>query len=110
MKYPCRARPLQDGRVGLYKPRFIIRGLAMTIRSLALPALALAFFSTAALGQDAPYATPYLVKSDRAVVLHAARLLDVAAGKIVSPGEILVQGDKHQRGRRIRASIRRAPK
>ena len=30
----------------------------------------------------------------KAVVLHAARLLDVAAGRVVSPGEILVQGDK----------------
>ncbi|HET9399909.1 MAG TPA: amidohydrolase family protein [Candidatus Acidoferrales bacterium] len=30
----------------------------------------------------------------RATVLHAARLLDVSAGKIVTPGEILVQGDR----------------
>lgn len=29
-----------------------------------------------------------------AVVLHAARLLDVATGKIVAPGEVLVVGDK----------------
>ena len=28
------------------------------------------------------------------VVLHAARLLDVASGKIVSPGEVLVQGER----------------
>ncbi len=28
------------------------------------------------------------------VVLHAARLLDVAAGKVVSPGEVLVEGDR----------------
>lgn len=28
------------------------------------------------------------------IVLHAARLLDVKAGKIVSPGEILVRGDR----------------
>ncbi|HTZ32907.1 MAG TPA: amidohydrolase family protein [Methylomirabilota bacterium] len=27
-------------------------------------------------------------------VLHAARLLDIEAGKIVSPGEVLVQGDR----------------
>jgi imidazolonepropionase-like amidohydrolase len=27
-------------------------------------------------------------------VLHAARLLDVAAGKVVSPGEVLVEGNK----------------
>lgn len=29
----------------------------------------------------------------RAVVLHAARLLDVASGRLVSPGEVLVQGE-----------------
>ena len=28
------------------------------------------------------------------VVLHAARLLDVEAGRIISPGEVLVQGDR----------------
>lgn len=28
------------------------------------------------------------------IVLHAARLLDVEAGKLVTPGEILVQGDR----------------
>jgi imidazolonepropionase-like amidohydrolase len=28
------------------------------------------------------------------IVLHAARLLDVAAGKIVSPGEVLVEGER----------------
>ncbi len=30
----------------------------------------------------------------RATMLHAARMLDVAAGKIVSPGEVLVEGNK----------------
>jgi imidazolonepropionase-like amidohydrolase len=29
-----------------------------------------------------------------AVVLHAARLLDVAAGRIVTPGEVLVEGER----------------
>jgi len=28
------------------------------------------------------------------VVLHAARLLDVEAGKIVTPGEVLVEGER----------------
>src|SRR5207302_3819952 len=28
------------------------------------------------------------------VVLHAARMLDVAGGRIVSPGEVLVEGDR----------------
>ncbi|HEX4007831.1 MAG TPA: amidohydrolase family protein [Acidobacteriaceae bacterium] len=30
----------------------------------------------------------------RPIVLHAARLLDVEAGKIVTPGEVLVRGDR----------------
>jgi imidazolonepropionase-like amidohydrolase len=29
-----------------------------------------------------------------AVVLHAARLLDVAGGKVVAPGEVLIEGDR----------------
>jgi imidazolonepropionase-like amidohydrolase len=29
-----------------------------------------------------------------AVVLHAARMLDVAAGRVVSPGEVLVEGER----------------
>jgi imidazolonepropionase-like amidohydrolase len=28
------------------------------------------------------------------IVLHAARMLDVASGKIVSPGEVLIEGDR----------------
>jgi imidazolonepropionase-like amidohydrolase len=66
----------------------------MTIRSLAFPSFVLALLSSAAIAQTAPYPAPYLVRTDHAVVLHAARLLDVAGGKIVTPGEILVQGDK----------------
>jgi imidazolonepropionase-like amidohydrolase len=34
------------------------------------------------------------VSAAHAIVLHAARMLDVAAGKIVSPGEVLVEGEK----------------
>jgi len=30
----------------------------------------------------------------RAIVLHAARLLDIGAGKIMSPGEVLVEGER----------------
>ncbi len=30
----------------------------------------------------------------RIVVLHAARMLDVADGRIVIPGEVLVEGDR----------------
>jgi hypothetical protein len=29
----------------------------------------------------------------RPVVLHAARLLDIESGKILSPGEVLVRGE-----------------
>ena len=32
--------------------------------------------------------------SGRAVVLHAARLLDIESGKIITPGEVLVQGER----------------
>ena len=28
------------------------------------------------------------------IVLHAARMLDIESGKIVSPGEVLVQGER----------------
>jgi imidazolonepropionase-like amidohydrolase len=41
-----------------------------------------------ALAQSAPSAP------EKTVVLHAAHLLDVAAGKLVSPGEVLVRGNK----------------
>jgi imidazolonepropionase-like amidohydrolase len=32
--------------------------------------------------------------AQRAVVLHAARLLDVESGRIIAPGEVLVRGDR----------------
>ncbi len=32
--------------------------------------------------------------SGHAVVLHAARLLDIESGKIITPGEVLVEGDR----------------
>ena len=32
--------------------------------------------------------------ADRVTVLHAARILDVAAGKVLSPGEVLVVGER----------------
>jgi len=35
-----------------------------------------------------------LAEPNHVVVLHAARLLDVAAGNILSPGEVLVRGDR----------------
>ena len=33
-------------------------------------------------------------KSPHAIVLHAARLLDVENGQILSPGEVLVEGER----------------
>ena len=53
------------------------------MRRLLLLAIGAAF-SFGAHTQQAPSTT----------VLHAARLLDVAAGKVISPGEVLVTGDK----------------
>jgi imidazolonepropionase-like amidohydrolase len=34
------------------------------------------------------------VSAGHPIVLHAARMLDIESGKIVSPGEVLVQGDR----------------
>ena len=38
--------------------------------------------------------SPPPAKSSRAVVLRAARLLDIESGKIITPGEVLVQGER----------------
>ena len=40
-------------------------------------------------GWEHTYAPP-----NHPIVLHAARLLDIESGKIISPGEVLVRGDK----------------
>src|ERR1700740_3000254 len=37
---------------------------------------------------------PSQAATPHAIVLHAARLLDVEAGRLVRPGEVLVQGDR----------------
>jgi imidazolonepropionase-like amidohydrolase len=50
-----------------------------------LAGLAIALVSASANAQSAP---------NRPVVLHAARMLDVAGGSVVSPGEVLVEGDR----------------
>lgn len=44
-------------------------------------------FSSSLLGQSAP-------ASNATIVLHAARLLEIDTGKIIAPGEVLVQGDR----------------
>ena len=49
---------------------------------LLAPALALMSASTCFAQRAQPHA----------IVLHAQRMLDVAAGKMVSPGEVLVEG------------------
>jgi len=56
----------------------------MTARS----ALIVALVSCAALAQETP------VPTARGIVLHAARLLDVANGRIIAPGEVLVEGER----------------
>jgi len=45
------------------------------------------YFRVAAAGQASPVAA-------RPIVLHAARLLDIKTGRLVKPGEILVQGER----------------
>jgi len=52
-----------------------------------VPAAVLAFFGGVVLAAQTPSSV-----SEKAVVLHAAHLLDVAAGRLVSPGEVLVRG------------------
>lgn len=57
------------------------------IRMLALVALCAAAGTSLALaGQSAT--------ASRSIVLHAARLLDVESGKIIAPGEVLVDGER----------------
>ena len=39
-------------------------------------------------------ASAALAQSPHPIVLHAARLLEIESGNLVSPGEVLVQGDR----------------
>jgi imidazolonepropionase-like amidohydrolase len=68
----------------ILKPRAIL--------AFALAAT-LAFLSSAQLHAQTTQSQPQPVPSSHAVVLHAARLLDVEPGRIITPGEILIQGD-----------------
>ena len=52
--------------------------------------IALMFFTCGPLAAQST--TPQTAPATRAVVLHAARLLDVESGRITSPGEVLVDG------------------
>ena len=57
-------------------------------RSGSVAALAMAGGCVLTLAQEAPAGAKHVV------VLHAARLFDVADGKIVTPGEVLVDGER----------------
>lgn len=61
----------------------------MRVRWLWFSVLVLAL-AASAFGQQSAAAEPH------AIVLHAARLFDVAAARIVTPGEVLIEGDKIQ--------------
>ena len=63
------------------KTKFVFVALA-----LASLLLVFCFDPSSAVAQRAP--------AKQAIVLHAARLLDIESGKIISPGEILVQGER----------------
>jgi imidazolonepropionase-like amidohydrolase len=55
------------------------------VTKLLISVMAAASFGSGIAAQDAPA---------RPIVLHAARLLDVETGRILRPGEVLVQGEK----------------
>jgi imidazolonepropionase-like amidohydrolase len=66
------------------------RPIPMTNSNFRLIATAIVLFST-----SAPYARSQTTTAPgHAVVLHAARLLDVKNGRIVKPGEVLVEGER----------------
>jgi len=51
-------------------------------------------FALAAFVFVVPASGQFLTGSAHAIVLHAARLLDIESGRIVQPGEVLVQGER----------------
>ena len=61
----------------------------MKAQALA-PILAFGFFAYTAAAQQTKAAPA------RPIVLHAARLLDVAAGRVITPGEVLIRGNHIQ--------------
>jgi imidazolonepropionase-like amidohydrolase len=65
----------------------VILSRDMDTKRHLLPFLLLSYLISVGASQTTP-------EPAHAIVLHAARLLDIEAGKIVSPGEVLVQGDK----------------
>jgi imidazolonepropionase-like amidohydrolase len=72
----------------------------MTLNTLAPRAIlvfvlaaTLAFLCGAPLHAQAAQAKSQSASAAHAIVLHAARLLDVESGRIIAPGEILIQSD-----------------
>jgi len=61
----------------------------METRRHGLLAAAMLIFMGVAIGFS-----PAQASQSQAVVLHAARLLDIESGKMISPGEVLVQGER----------------
>jgi len=65
---------------------------AVTRIGASLAFITIAFAATQAPADVA--ADPAAPQENPATVLHAARLLDVATGRIVSPGELLIEGER----------------
>src|SRR5271170_3299607 len=61
------------------------------VKLRAILAFALTILFTAPLQAQATQQQP--APKGHAIVLHAARLLDVESGRITTPGEILIEGD-----------------
>src|SRR5580658_94830 len=74
------------GWAGLFSSSSLFAPFPFARKLLVLIALA-GIGAVCALAQEAPPA-------DHTAVLHAARLLDVTTGKLLEPGEILVQGER----------------
>jgi imidazolonepropionase-like amidohydrolase len=66
----------------MVKPRWSLLSLSLSLLLAALP-------NAISSAQTQPRATPSHV-----IVLHAARLLDVKNGRMLKPGEVLVEGDR----------------
>ena len=66
-------------------PRFLATS-HLPLATGLLAVMIAVFFAPIVQAQNQPPATP--------IVLHAARLLDIESGKIISPGEVLVQGER----------------
>ncbi|HEY1807621.1 MAG TPA: amidohydrolase family protein [Acidobacteriaceae bacterium] len=62
----------------------------MKLRRLIPLALSVVALIPTSLSAQEPSAAP----DQHPIVLHAARLFDVEAGKVISPGEVLVEGDR----------------